>query len=75
MTFPTDKWEKVRDSKCAVGERMTYDCFHLRVKGLRAYCSKGKHLGQARDGSLDLLYIMRGMSSGVCKCCADFVSE
>ena len=69
-----DKLEQVRTVKRKSG-RLTFDCLNLRCKDDRAYCSKGKLLGRAKDGSLDLLTVLRGMTSGTCKGCGDYSSD
>ena len=67
--------EEERVIKRRVQIRLSFDCFNLKCKGDRAVCSKGYHLGQAKDGSLGLLTVLRGGTSGVCKDCAMFTTE
>lgn len=53
--------------------RITYDCYSLKLKGKgRVYCAKGKHLGRAKDGTADILSVLRGTLLGVCKGCGSF---
>jgi len=61
--------EEQRDKLRKQGKVMTFDCMNAIVKGNRVFCSKGKRLGQARDGSLDLMLVLRGICSGSCKNC------
>ena len=69
-----DKLEKVRTAKRKTG-RLTFDCLSAVVRGDRVHCSKGKLLGQARDGSLALITVLRGITSGTCKGCWDYSSD
>ena len=55
--------------------RLTYDCLNLKHRGNRAFCSKGVMLGQAKDGSLSLMAVLKGIASGSCKECKYFVSD
>ncbi len=66
-----DKLEQQRFVKRDTG-RITFDCFNARPKGDRVFCSKGKLLGQAKDGSLALITVLRGITSGTCKNCEDY---
>ena len=52
--------------------RITFDCFNLKEKGDRAICSKKHHLGRAKNGTLALLAVLQGVTSGACKDCTDF---
>ncbi len=70
-----EKLEKKRDSLRYEGKLLTFDCLKLLCLGDRAVCSKGHRLGQARDGSLSLLAVLKGITSTVCKDCGDFVTE
>lgn len=70
-----DKMETQRDSMRSLGKRMTFDCFCLRYKGDRAYCSQGMRLGQARDGTISLKVVLRGITSGTCRDCTFFSTE
>jgi len=70
-----DRLEKQRDSVRESGKRLTFDCFSLKVKGDRAHCSMGIRLGQAKDSSLDIVTVLRGICSGSCKKCAYFNTE
>ena len=69
-----EKLEQQRAIKRITG-RLTFDCLNLKCKGDRAYCSKGRLLGQAKDGSLALITVLRGVTSGICKHCKDFVTD
>ena len=64
-----DKLEEQRNKLRESGKTMTFDCMNTVVKGDRVFCSKGKLLGQARDGSLALVSVLRGICSGSCKNC------
>ena len=53
--------------------RITFDCFELRSSGKgRVYCSKGRLLGRAKDGSMNELSALRGITSRICKGCPDY---
>ena len=67
-----DKLQKMRDGKSG---RLTLDCFSLKFRKDRAYCSRGRMLGRARDGSLALITVLRGITSGTCKDCGDYSSD
>ena len=67
-----DKLEQMRADKTG---RLTFDCGNTVVKGDRVFCAKGKLLGQARDGSLALIVVLRGITSGTCKNCGDYSSD
>ena len=69
-----DKLEQQRATKRVTG-RLTFDCQNTLVKGDRVFCSKGKLLGQAKDGSLALIVVLRGITSGTCKGCGDYSSD
>ncbi len=65
--------EELRDSRRRAGHRLSFDCFNLKSKERgRVYCSKGKRLCQAKDGSLSLLLVLKGITPKVCKNCKDF---
>ena len=64
--------DKIRDEKREKMGRLSYDCFNLKVKKDRVFCSKGKKLGCAKDGTLNFVSVIRGLTSGVCKNCKDF---
>ena len=55
--------------------RLTFDCLYLKCKGDRVYCDKGRLLGQSRDGSLALISVLRGITSGSCRGCEDFTTD
>lgn len=69
-----DKLQELRGVKRG-SERLTFDCFNLKYKEDRAYCSTGRKLGTAKDGSLALITVLRGITSSVCKNCEDFTGE
>ena len=56
--------------------RISFDCFNLKAspyfKGKRVYCAKGHLLGRAKDGTLDLATVLRGILAGACKDCKDY---
>ena len=52
--------------------RLTFNCTKLKCQGDRAFCSLGKRLGQANDGGLALVSVLRGITSGTCKSCLDY---
>ena len=57
-------------------KRSLYQCFNARVKIDKIYCAKGWPLGNRKDGTIDLLRLMRGeplVCSG-CQECGDFDS-
>ena len=69
-----DELERMRATKRVTG-RLTFDCLNNMVRGDRVFCSKGKLLGQAKDGSLALIVVLRGITSGTCKGCEDYSSD
>jgi len=69
-----DKLEQMRAIKRGTGV-LTFDCLNTIVRGDRVFCSRGKLLGQAKDGSLALIVVLRGITSGTCKDCRDYSSE
>ena len=70
-----EELEKERDLRRAVGTRLAFDCYHLKVVEDRVFCAKGKHLGQAKDGSLALSLVLKGLTPKVCKTCEWFEDE
>ena len=54
---------------------LTFDCMRLKCKDNRAFCSEGRRLGQSRDGSMALISVLRGITSGMCRDCRDFITE
>ena len=71
----SDELELRRELRRKRSGRITFDCYSLKVKGLnvkRVYCVKGHHLGRAKDGTADLVTVMRGILFGTCKTCKDF---
>uniref|UniRef100_A0A6M3KAX9 Uncharacterized protein n=1 Tax=viral metagenome TaxID=1070528 RepID=A0A6M3KAX9_9ZZZZ len=55
--------------------RLTFNCMNLKCQGDRAFCSKGHILGQAKDKGLALISVLRGITSGACKDCKEYVEE
>ncbi len=70
-----DKLEEQRNRLRESGKIMTFDCLNTVVKGDRVFCSKGQRLGQAIDGGLDLMTVLRGVCSGSCKNCESYNEE
>jgi len=67
-----DKLEAQRVDKQKRG-RITYNCFNLKYnKDGRVQCSKGRLLTRSKDGSMDELSALRGITSGACKDCPDY---
>ena len=69
-----DKLEAQRAWKRKV-RRLTFDCIHSKVNGRRVHCSKGLVLGQAFDGSVALITVLRGLSSGTCRVCTWYETD
>ena len=69
-----DELERMRTVKGRTG-KLTFDCLNSIVRGDRVSCSKGKLLGRSRDGSLALITVLRGITSGTCKGCGDYSSD
>ena len=67
--------ENERDVKRIQGERLPFDCFHLKVRGDRVYCSKGYLLGRAYDGTMSLVMALRGNSISVCNRCEEYTED
>jgi hypothetical protein len=57
-------------------KRSLYQCFNARVKGDKIYCAKGWPLGVRKDGTADLIRLIRGESLelSICQDCVDFDS-
>ena len=70
-----ERLENQRAIKRQSSIRLTFDCLNLKHRGDRAFCSKGIMLGQAKDGSLSLLAVLKGVISSSCKECKYFVSD
>lgn len=68
--------ELMRDEARKKLGRISFDCYNLKLspcfKGKRVYCAKGHPLGRAKDGTLDLMFVLRGMLAGACKECGDY---
>lgn len=69
-----DRLDKQRAIKRTTG-RLTFDCMNLMCDGDRTRCAKGKLLSRAHDGTLALMMVLRGVTSGTCKDCSDFTTE
>ena len=67
--------EDQRDILRKSGKRMTFDCINNRVIEDRVVCKEGKSLGQSEDGSVALITVLRGITSGACKNCEYFETE
>jgi len=70
-----ERLELLRDKMRKEGKRLTFDCLNLKHKGDRAYCSLGKRLTMCNDGTIALVTVLRGYTSGTCKECLDFSTE
>ena len=67
-----DALEKLEIERSKKKGRLTFNCMKLKCRGDRAFCSLGKRLGQAKDGGLALVSVLRGITSGTCKSCIDY---
>ncbi len=74
-TTTLNRLQELRDDKRNGSGRLSFDCFNLKCKEDRAYCSEGRRLGTARDGSLALIAVLCGVTSSICKDCEDYNSE
>jgi hypothetical protein len=72
-----DKFEKERNRHRRRNHRITYDCkFAHSVEHDRVVCIRGKILGAlSLDGSVYLLFIIRGRTSFACKKCTWFAQN
>jgi hypothetical protein len=54
--------------------RSLYQCFNAKVSGDRIKCSKGRFLGSAKDGSLSIIPLLRGMplEAASCQACPEY---
>jgi hypothetical protein len=54
--------------------RSLYQCFNAKVCGDRIKCSKGRFLGSAKDGSLSITPLLRGMplENVSCQACPEY---
>jgi hypothetical protein len=54
--------------------RSLYQCFNAKVSGDRIKCSKGRFLGSAKDGSLSITPLLRGMplEAVSCQACPEY---
>ena len=55
--------------------RITYDCLHAIVDSDKVKCNKGNDIGTAKDGSMDLVSVLRGRSAKVCQNCKDYDAD
>jgi len=69
------KMEIYRDKVRSSGKRLTFDCMNLHCRGERVFCIEGHLLGQAKDGSLALVTVLRGVTSGTCLSCKEFTTD
>ena len=67
--------EKQRDARRRAKKRLSFDCYNLKFKGDRAYCSKGKRLGRARDGSMKLITVLQGITARACIGCKYYTAD
>lgn len=67
--------EEKRDVLRCGGKRLTYDCLETLVANDRVTCRKGHQLSHANDGGMALITVLRGVSSGSCIGCSDYVEE
>ena len=67
-----EELEQERDQRGDNSKQLTFDCLHAKVNGNRVFCEKGYPLGTARDGTTDLVSVLRGITSAPCKDCAEF---
>jgi len=74
-TKALEKLEAQRDRMRQDGRRLTFDCLKLKCKDGRAVCSMGRMLGPAKDGSMDLNTVLRGVTPGTCKTCEYYETE
>jgi len=61
--------------KSRAKRHITYDCLNNIVKGDRVFCKRGTPFGRGKDGSMMLITVLTGRSSGVCKKCMHFNGE
>jgi hypothetical protein len=57
-------------------KRSLYQCFNARVKVDKIYCAKGWPLSIRKDGTVDLIRLIRGepLEFAICQGCVDFDS-
>ncbi len=67
--------EKQRDARRRANGRLSFDCYNLKFKGDRAYCSKGERLGRAKDGSMKLISVLQGITAGACIGCKNYTAD
>lgn len=68
------RYEKERDHRRKKYGRITYDCQEAKTEpGNRVRCARGKLLSRlSGDGSIYLLFVIRGRTSFACKSCQWF---
>lgn len=68
--------EFIRNKRRKGSGRVSYDCFNLKSKRDRAYCSIGYSLNNnSMDGSLALVSILKGWTPSICRECKHFNNE
>ncbi len=68
-TILDDQREKARGR----GRRLVYDCWNNQViPGDRVSCRRGHGLGQAKDGTISLLEVLKGLAPSACQKCEDY---
>lgn len=82
MTVPAiwDNLEALAKLEARRGQKkeptFTYDCHNAHCRGDRVYCSIGYRLSiKAKDGTMGLIGVLRGVTSGQCKKCLDFEGD
>jgi hypothetical protein len=70
-----DLLEQRRAKYKAEGKRLAYDCFNLKRKGNRCFCSKGKRLSLSKEGTIDVRLILAGVTPPICLECPDFFPD
>lgn len=71
-----ESYERERARHRRRNHRITYDCESAKtIPGNRVRCSRGKILhSESTDGSIYLLFVIRGRTCGICKTCSYFSS-
>ncbi len=71
-----DKLELSREQTRGRGNQwQTFDCFNAICHSDRVVCRCERRLGPARDGSIALITVLRGRTSGSCLCCDKFSGD
>ena len=70
-----DRYDREREFHRRRYQRITYDCIYARPCGNnRVKCTRGKILSRlSNDGTVYLLFVIRGRTSFACKNCRYFV--